>query len=122
MLFRCKDNFVFREDKIHHIKANKDGYALVYMSYNQEEPYTITLEDYTLLVATLLKEYQGFYMTSNGDVFNLDDIMIMGFDSEQNCYYVYIFDYEEKNSEIFFIINKKDYNSILKICTQFNYE
>ena len=122
MLFRCKDNFVFREDKIHHIKANKDGYALVYMSYNQEEPYTITLEDYTLLVATLLKEYQGFYMTSNGDVFNLDDIMIMGFDSEQNCYYVYIFDYEEKNSEIFFIINKKDYNSILKICNQFNYE
>lgn len=122
MLFRCKDNFVFREDKIHHIKANKDGYALVYMSYNQEEPYTITLEDYTLLVATLLKEYQGFYMTSNGDVFNLDDIMIMGFDSEQNCYYVYIFDYEEKNSEIFFIIDKKDYNSILKICNQFNYE
>ncbi len=121
MLFRCKDNFVFREDKVHHIKANKDGYALVYMSYNQEEPYTITLEDYTLLVATLLKEYQGFYMTSNGDVFNLDDIMIMGFDSEQNCYYVYIFDYEEKNSEIFFIINKKDYNEILKICTQFTY-
>ena len=116
MLFRCKDGFVLREDKIHYIKANKAGYALVYMCYVQEQPYTITLEDYTLLVATLLKENQNFYMTSNGDVFNLYDIMIMGFDDEQNYYYVYIFDYKEENSDIFFIISEKDYNEILKIC------
>lgn len=119
MLFRCKDGFVLREDKIHYIKANKAGYALVYMCYAQEQPYTITLEDYTLLVATLLKENQNFYMTSNGDVFNLYDIMIMGFDDEQNYYYVYIFDYKEENSDIFFIINEKDYKEILKICKNF---
>ena len=116
MLFKCKDGFVFREDKIHHIKANKKGYALVYMTYEQEEPYTITLSDYALLVAVLLKEYQNFYMTSNGDVFNLEDIMMMGFDSEQNEYYVYIFDYKYESSDIFFIISKKDYGEILKIC------
>lgn len=119
MLFKCKDGFVLREDKIHYIKANKDGYALVYMRYIQEQPYTITLEDYALLVATLLKEYQNFYMTSNGDVFNLEDIMIMGFDNEQSYYYVYIFDCKEENSDIFFIINEKDYKEILKICKNF---
>ena len=42
--------------------------------------------------------------------------MIMGFDDEQNYYYVYIFDYKEENSDIFFIISEKDYNEILKIC------
>ena len=119
MLFKCKDGFVLREDKIHYIKANKAGYALVYMCYEQEQPYTITLEDYTLLVATLLKKYQNFYMTSNGDVFSLYDIMIMGFDNENNYYYVYIFDYKEENSDIFFIINEKDYKEILKICKNF---
>lgn len=119
MLFKCTDGFVFRVDKIHHIKANKNGYAFVYMSYNQEEPYTIILKDYTLLVATLLKKYQNFYMTSNGDVFNLDDIMLMGFDSELNHYYVYIFDYKEESSDIFFIVNEKDYNLILEICNRF---
>ena len=118
MLFRCKDGFVLREDKIHYIKANKDGYALVYMRYAQEQPYAITLEDYALLVTILLKdyEYQKFYMTSNGDVFSLEDIMIMGFDNEQNYHYVYIFDCKEENSDIFFIINEKDYNTILEIC------
>ena len=75
MLFKCKDGFVLREDKIHYIKANKDGYALVYMRYAQEQPYAITLEDYALLVTVLLKdyEYQKFYMTSNGDVFSLNN-------------------------------------------------
>lgn len=116
MLFKCKDGFVFRDDKIHYIKADKNGYAFVYMSYEQEEPYTISLEDYTFIVATLLKEYRNFYMTSNGDVFNIYDIMIMGFDSDQNQYYVYIFDYKEESSDIFFIINEKDYNNILEIC------
>lgn len=118
MLFKCKDGFVLREDKIHYIKANKDGYALVYMRYAQEQPYAITLEDYALLVTVLLKdyEYQKFYMTSNGDVFSLEDIMIMGFDNEQNYHYVYIFDCKEENSDIFFIINEKDYNNILEIC------
>ena len=119
MLFKCKDGFVLREDKIHYIRANKNGYALVYMRYAQEQPYTITLEDYTFLVAILLKEYQNFYMTSNGDVFNLEDIMIMGFDDEQNYYYVYIFDYKEENSDIFFIISEKDYDKILEICKDF---
>lgn len=119
MLFKCKDGFVLREDKIHYIRANKNGYALVYMRYVQEQPYTITLEDYTFLVAILLKEYQNFYMTSNGDVFNLEDIMIMGFDDEQNYYYVYIFDCKEENSDIFFMINEKDYDKILEICKNF---
>ena len=118
MLFKCKDGFVLREDKIHYIKASKDGYALVYMRYAQEQPYAITLEDYALLVTILLKdyEYQKFYMTSNGDVFSLKDIMIMGFDNAQNYHYVYIFDCKEENSDIFFIINEKDYNNILEIC------
>ena len=118
MLFKCKDGFVLREEKIHYIKANKEGYALVYMRYGQEQPYTITLEDYTLLVTVLLSEYKAknFYMTSNGDVFSLNDIMIMGVDNEQNYYYVYIFDYKEENSDIFFIISEKDYNEILEIC------
>lgn len=119
MLFKCKDGFVLREDKIHYIRANKDGYAFVYMRYNQEQPYTISLEDYTLLVATLLKEYQNFYMTSNGDVFNIEDIMIMGYDNEQQCYYAYIFDNKEENSDIFFLISNKDYNNILEICRNF---
>ena len=88
------------------------------MRYAQEQPYAITLEDYALLVTVLLKdyEYQKFYMTSNGDVFSLNDIMIMGVDNEQNYYYVYIFDHKEENSDIFFIISEKDYNEILEIC------
>ena len=39
-----------------------------------------------------------------------------GFDNEQNYHYVYIFDCKEENSDIFFIINEKDYNNILEIC------
>lgn len=116
MLFKCKDGFVLREDKIHYIKANKNGYAMVYMRYNQEQPYTITLEDYTLLVAFLLKEYIDFYMTSNGDVFSLMDIMMMGFDSEQNYYYVYIFNNKGEDSDRFFVINERDYQEILERC------
>lgn len=119
MLFKCKDGFVLREDKIHYIRANKSGYALVYMRYDQEQPYTITLEDYTLLVAILLKDYQNFYMTSKGDVFNLEDIMIMGIDNEKNYYYVYIFNSKEENSDIFFVIEEKDYKRILTICKNF---
>ena len=119
MLFKCKDGFVLREDKIHYIRANKSGYALVYMRYDQEQPYTITLEDYTLLVAILLKDYQNFYMTSKGDVFNLEDIMIMGFDNENNYYYAYIFDCKEESSDIFFVLTEEDYNKILEIYQKF---
>ena len=41
------------------------------------------------------------------------------FDNELNQYYVYIFAYKEESSDIFFIVNEKDYNLILEICNRF---
>ena len=87
MLFKCKDGFVLREDKVYYIKLCEEGYALVYMSYDKETPYTINLEDYFSLATSILKKNENFYITHNGDIFNVKNIMIMGFDDENNYYF-----------------------------------
>lgn len=119
MLFKCKDGFVLREDKVYYIKLCEEGYALVYMSYDKETPYTINLEDYFLLATSILKKNENFYITHNGDIFNVKNIMIMGFDNENNYYYAYIFDCKEESSDIFFVLTEEDYNKILEIYQKF---
>lgn len=113
MLYKCKDKFTFRLDKIYYIKLNEEGYALVYMNYDGE-PYPISIEDYIYICSNLIQMNNKFFMTSKGDVFNIDDISLMGFDEDNNWYYAYIFDKEECPN-IFFIIDENDFNNILTL-------
>ena len=115
MFFKCSDDFVLRTDQIHYITAGKDGICEVHLKFTKDYTYSISVLDYTSLVAKLLKQNTGFYMTSNGDVFNIYDIMCMSKDDLTGKHYVYIFDADGKESDIDFEISKENLEEILNL-------